>query len=73
VTIKLFKLKEHEKRRVITSLNLDGPGDRETELTIGIKGHRSSQVRDLAPARKPALTDNSTITVLRTGWWVEEA
>ncbi|WOH80563.1 metallophosphoesterase [Bradyrhizobium sp. BEA-2-5] len=29
VTIKLFKLKEHEQRRVITLLNLDRPGDRE--------------------------------------------
>jgi predicted phosphodiesterase len=29
VTIKLFKLKEHEQRRVITLLNLDRPSDRE--------------------------------------------
>lgn len=29
VTIKLFKLKEHEQRRVITLLNLDREGDRE--------------------------------------------
>ncbi len=29
VTIKLFKLKEHEQRRVITLLNLDRSGDRE--------------------------------------------
>lgn len=29
VIIKLFKLKEHEQRRVITLLNLDRPGDRE--------------------------------------------
>jgi hypothetical protein len=29
VTIKLFKLKEHEQRRVITLLNLDRPTDRE--------------------------------------------
>jgi hypothetical protein len=29
VTIKLFKLKEHEQRRIITLLNLDRPTDRE--------------------------------------------
>ncbi|WP_181174307.1 metallophosphoesterase [Mesorhizobium sp. B2-3-11] len=29
VTIKLFKLKEHEQRRVITLLKLDRPGDRD--------------------------------------------
>jgi hypothetical protein len=29
VTIKVFKLKEHEQRRVITLLNLDRPDDRE--------------------------------------------
>ena len=29
VTIKLFKLKEHEQRRVITQMKLDRPGDRD--------------------------------------------
>ena len=29
VTVKLFKLKEHEQRRVITLLHLDRPSDRE--------------------------------------------
>lgn len=29
VTIKLFKLKEHEQRRIITQMKLDRPGDRE--------------------------------------------
>ena len=29
VTIKFFKLKEHEQRRVITQMKLDRPGDRD--------------------------------------------
>jgi hypothetical protein len=29
VTIKLFKLKEHEQRRVIANLKLNRPGDRD--------------------------------------------
>ena len=39
VTIKLFKLKEHEQRRVITLLNLDRPTDREMkdyELVVAV-------------------------------------
>ena len=29
VTIKIFKLKEHEQRRVISKMELDRPGDRD--------------------------------------------
>lgn len=46
VTIKLFKLKEHEQRRVITLLNLDRPGDREMkdyELVVAAVKRSESQ------------------------------
>jgi hypothetical protein len=40
------------------------------QLTTGIEYHWPVRLA-ISPARKPALTDNSTITVSRTGWRVE--
>lgn len=44
VTMKLFKLKEHEQRRVITQLKLDRPGDRDLkDYELAINAVRRSQ------------------------------